>query len=200
MKRLVLGVVLGSLAWVGPAVCGEIKETTTYFMVKGSTFAELDRALGLKGPLLASGERRAGATEVAFKGDLSYKLKGDGCRVDKARFRLDLHTTLPRWSAPSSAGPETKALWRTLHQDIVTHEAKHASIAKSWLKRLETEVGTLPAEPTCARMGIKANAATRALLLGHETAQRRFDAAEAKVIDARLARELAAKGHRIATR
>ena len=176
-----------------PAMAGNIKERTTYFMVKGSTFAELDRALGASGPRITSlgGERRAGATQVGFDGHVTYKPVGSRCGIGNASFSLDLHTTLPRWEPPKRADAETRILWKTLHEDIVTHERHHSVIAKNWLRRIEATVSKLPAERDCPSMERVVNATTRKLLAQHARAQLAFDADESEVIDARLQRKVA---------
>jgi len=199
MKRAF--VVAAGLAFLamGPASAGGIKERTTYFMVKGSTFAELDRALGVKGPRIsAGGERRAGATQVSFDGHVTYKPVGTRCGVDKANFTLDLHTTLPRWEPPKRADAQTRILWKTLHEDIVTHEEHHSVIAKTWLRRIESTVAKLPTQRDCATMERTVNAATRKLLDQHSRAQLAFDADESKLIDSRLQRKVAENIRRVA--
>lgn len=200
MRRIVVFSVALGLLSPFPALAGQIRERTTFFMVKGKTFDELNRELGKKGPDIGQGARHAGSTQVSFTGNVTYKNKPGGCGIDRARFQLDLHTTLPRWSAPRGADADTKLLWKILHDDIVTHEAEHANLAKDWLKRIERTIGALPAERTCPQMEKKVNALTRRLLKEHETAQLAFDARESRQIDARLQRKLDEHQRRIATR
>ncbi|WP_082659748.1 DUF922 domain-containing Zn-dependent protease [Aureimonas sp. AU40] len=200
MKRsLALCIVFGALS-AGPALSGEIREHTTYFMVSGKSFDELNRQLGMKGPDIGGGDRHAGSTEVSFKSDTSYKAVPGGCRIGQARVKLDLRTTLPRWSAPSNSTRETRVLWKTLRDDIATHEAEHAHIAKSWLKRIEDKIRSLPAEANCSLMESRANAEIRAMIKHHDADQLAFDAAEAKRIDARLKRKLDESMSRLAAR
>ena len=137
---------------------------------------------------------------MAFKSNVTYKQKEGGCHIDKANVRLDLHTTLPRWNGPQTSSRETRTLWKILHDDIVTHEAEHGRIAKSWLKRLEAKLRTLPAQKTCPQMEALVNAETRGMLRQHEEEQLAFDAAESKRIDARLKRKIDEAFHRVAAR
>lgn len=186
---------------MAPAHAGQIKERTTYFMVKGSTFAEIDRALGRKGPRIThGGERRSGATEVGFGSNVTYRQVKGGCAVDRAAFDLDLHTTLPRWEPPRKADAQTRIFWKTLHKEIATHEHQHSVIAKEWHKRIEATVAAMPPERDCAAMERKVNATARRLLDAHSRAQLAFDADEARRIDSRLQRNVAENlrraGHR----
>lgn len=200
MKRsLALCIFLGALS-AGPALAGEIRERTTYFMVNGKSFDELNHQLGMKGPELGRGERHAGSTEVSFKADLSYKEVPGGCRIGQARVKLDLRTTLPRWAAPSNSTRETRTLWKVLRDDIATHEAEHSHIAKVWLKRIEDKVRTLPAEPDCRMMESRGNEEIRAMIKRHDADQLAFDAAESKRIDARLKRKIDENLGRVAAR
>lgn len=191
MKRAcVLSLAIGLCA-MGAASSAEVKERTTYFMVKGNTLAELNRAFGQGGPLLGSGERHGGATQVTFEGGATYAEVGGRCKVDRAAYRLSLVTTLPRWSPPTNATPDMKVVWRTLRNDVATHEARHAAIAKTWLQRLETRIKALPAESNCARMEKRVAAERREVLNRHDRAQVEFDRRETGRVDARVERQLA---------
>jgi predicted secreted Zn-dependent protease len=190
MKRAwVLSLAIGLCA-AGSASSGEIKERTTYFMVKGQTLADLNSSFGQGGPMLGSGERHGGATQVMFGGDATYAEVGGTCRVDRAAFRLNLVTTLPRWSPPADATPEMKVVWRTLRNDVATHEAKHAEIAKRWLRQLETRVKALSPEPTCAAMKARVAMEKRDVLRQHDLAQVDFDRHETSRVDARVEHQL----------
>lgn len=200
MKRsLALCMVFGVLS-AGPALSGEIRERTTYFMVNGKSFDELNHQLGMKGPDLGRGERHAGSTEVSFKADMTYRTVPGGCRIGQARVKLDLRTVLPRWSAPTSSTPETRTLWKILRDDIATHEAQHSHIAKTWLKRIEDKVRTLPAEADCTLMEKRSNEQIRAMIKSHDADQLAFDAAESKRIDARLKQKIDRSLGRLAAR
>ncbi|RIY03596.1 DUF922 domain-containing protein [Aureimonas flava] len=192
MRRLLIsGLAAGWMA-TGVAHGAEITERTTYFMVQGATFAELDRALGMTGPLLSGGERHAGSTKVTFSRDLEFASRKMGCQVSRTNLRLDLVTTLPRWNAPGRADPQTRTKWKILQRDIAEHEAHHSKIAKTWLDRMNRELLALPAEPTCARMELVATRRVHELQLDHANAQVGFDRAEARVVDSRLNGKLAA--------
>lgn len=188
-RRLALCLVVYAAA-LGPALAGEVRERTTFFMVHGKNFDELNQQLGMKGPDLGRGERHVGATDVAFKWDATYANVAGGCRVKQARVDLDLRMMLPRWSAPSASSRETRTLWKTLRDDIAAHEAQHSQIAKAWLKRIEAKVRALPVESDCAKMETRTNSEIRAMIKLHDAEQLAFDAAEAKRIDARIAHRI----------
>lgn len=192
MRRLLIcGLAAGCMS-TGLAHGADITERTTYFMVKGATFADLDRALGATGPLLSGGERHAGSTKVTFMRDLEFASQKTGCRVSRTNLRLDLVTTLPRWNAPQKADPRTRTMWKILQRDIAEHEAHHSAIAKTWLDRMNQELLALPAEASCARMEIVATRRSQELQMAHAKAQHGFDRTEARVVDSRLNDKLAA--------
>lgn len=192
MRRLLIFglAAIGSLT--GIAHGAEITERTTYFMVQGATFSEVDRALGMTGPLLSGGERHAGATKVTFARNLEFAAGKTGCTVSRTNLRLDLVTTLPRWNAPAHADRAARSMWKVLQRDIAEHEERHSAIAKTWLNRMNRELLALPSEPSCAQMELVATRFARELLLDHAKAQQGFDRAEAKIVDSRLNAKLAA--------
>lgn len=192
MRRLLISGLAAGCMSTGIAQGAEITERTTYFMVQGATFAELDHALGMTGPLLSGGERHAGSTKVTFTRDLEFKPQKTGCRVARTNLRLDLVTTLPRWNAPRKTDAQTRTMWRVLQRDIAEHEARHSKIAKDWLDRMNRELLALPAEASCARMEVVATRLSQQLQMAHAKAQNGFDRSEARIVDSRLNSKLAA--------
>ena len=120
---LLAGALLGSAA-----SAAEVKERTTYFTVRGTTLDELDRDLNRKGPLMTgTGVRHPGSTQVKFDGRVTYRETPDGpCRVERTNLGVHLVKTLPKWSTPKAATPQTRIVWKTLSDDIARHEADHA--------------------------------------------------------------------------
>lgn len=192
MRRLLMsGLAAGCLS-TGLAHGGEISERTTYFMVQGATFAELDRALDASGPLLSSGRRHVGSTDLIFTRDIEVENGKSGCRVVRTNLELKLVTNLPRWKTPVKADKTTKTKWAILQKDIAAHEAKHSAIAKTWLDRMNRDLLTLPAEATCDKMMSVAMRRYRGLVREHDEAQMDFDRAETRVFDARVEAKVAA--------
>ncbi|SFF06322.1 Predicted secreted Zn-dependent protease [Aureimonas phyllosphaerae] len=198
MRRLLISSLAAGCMFTGSAHAAEITERTTYFMVRGATFAELDRALGTNGPLLGGGERHAGATKVTFTRDLQFDIQKTGCRIARTNLRLDLVTTLPRWNAPRGADARTRTMWKVLQRDIAEHEAKHSTIAKNWLDLMNRELLALPPEPSCARLEVKAAHLSQQMQMAHAKEQNGFDRAETRVVDSRLNAKLAAATKRAA--
>ncbi|MCB8837470.1 DUF922 domain-containing protein [Aurantimonas sp. VKM B-3413] len=177
-----------------PSLAGaaSIKEKTTYFAVHGATLAELDRDLGRSGPYISqTGLRHPGATEVAFGGKVTYKRVAEGCAVDRVDLSLRLDVTLPKWTPPRAASPQTRLVWQTLERDIHRHEKRHAAIAKNWLKRMESAVRNLRTERDCRDMQSMVNTVTTRYLAGHQHAQIEFDTIEGREVNMRLRRALA---------
>ena len=164
------------------ASAGDIHERTSFFLIRGSTFDQLDRPIGMKGPHLGSSGRRAGITNVAFEDDATFKEIPGGCRIDRAGVKLKLHTTLPQWSSPHEATSQTKALWKKHRDKVAAHEAEHSRIAKHWLKRIEARIRSLPAEADCASMERRVASEMRSLRKQHDADQLAFDAAESRRI------------------
>ncbi len=185
-------VALAALLLPGLAGAASISEKTSYFAVRGGTLAELDNDLNRRGPFLAeTGIRHPGATQVKFDGKVTYKRTPEGCAVDATNLSLDLEMTLPKWIQPKRVSERTKLIWNTLEKDIRRHENRHAAIAKNWLKRMESAIRNLRAEPNCGAMEEMVNVVTQRYLAGHEQAQVEFDTIEGREVNFRLRRALA---------
>lgn len=174
------------------ALAAEVKERTTYFTVRGTTLDELDRDLNRKGPLMtATGVRHPGSTQVKFDGRVSYREQPNGqCRVEKTDLGVHLVKTLPKWTAPKAATPQTRIVWKTLADDIARHEADHVKIAKLWVKKMESAIRNLGASPNCTAMEARVDGVTARYLRDHEKAQRNFDTLEGREMNMRLRRLL----------
>ena len=188
-----------SCALVGLAAClttadagaASISDRTKYFTIRGSTLEQLDRELSLKGPSAGTGgDRHPGATQVSFGGRISYAPKGSACRVGRTDITLRLVKILPRWKPPRSASAGTVIVWRTLAQDIARHEEVHASIARSYVRRMEAAVRNLGPRGDCKDMEAAVNATTARYLKEHEREQREFDTLEGREVNWRLKRLL----------
>ncbi|MFD2238557.1 DUF922 domain-containing protein [Aureimonas populi] len=191
MMRSIACLVAATVALAAPAWAAEVRESTTYFSVRGSTLEEIDEDLASRGPLLASsGMRHPGSTTVSFDGQVTYAADEGLCRVDEVQLALDLQMTLPRWTAPRDASPETALIWNTLASDIERHEREHATIARHWLRRMESALRNLRPERDCARMEERVRTATGRYLAWHEKAQNDFDTLEGREIGFRLRRAL----------
>lgn len=181
-----------SLAAAGAAGAATIDERTNYFTLRGSTLAELDRELNRKGPAAGTaGDRHPGATQVSFRGRVTYAPSGSVCRVGRTDFTLKLVKILPRWSPPRSASASTVIVWRTLAQDIYRHEEDHAKIARGYVRKMESAVRNLGPRSDCRGMEAAVNATTARYLKEHERAQLQFDAVEGRDVNYRLKRLLA---------
>ncbi|MBO0662998.1 DUF922 domain-containing protein [Jiella sp. MQZ9-1] len=169
-----------------------IRETTSYFIIRGKTLNELDRSLNSHSPYVAAtGARHPGVTEVTFGGKITYKQTPQGCAVDQAHMSLTLKITLPKWIPPRGVDARTKLIWDTLAADIKRHEDGHAAIAKNHVKRMESAIRNLSPEQTCPEMEAKVNTVAARYLASHERAQLEFDTVEGREVNFRLHRALA---------
>lgn len=192
MKPWTMVVAAGLLVGIATdAGSADIKERTTYFTLRGSTLEDLDKELGRKGPLMtATGVRHPGATEVKFDGKVSYAPGERNCRVSQTALSLRLVKTLPKWNATKAASPTTAMIWKTLSDDIARHEADHAAIAKSYVKKMESALRNLKPEADCDAMEARVNAVSTRYLAEHQRAQLEFDTIEGREMNTRLRRLL----------
>lgn len=179
------------LAAILPASAADIRQKTTYFTVRGATLEELDRDLDRKGPLMAAtGSRHPGATEVKFGGKVTYKPADGSCTVDSTALTLHVTETVPKWARPKSASVTTAIIWKTLSDDIARHEAQHANIARTYVKKMESALRNLAPERDCDAMQARVDEITARYLAWHQQAQAQFDVIEGREMNMRLRRLL----------
>jgi predicted secreted Zn-dependent protease len=175
-----------------------IRKSITYFSIGGSTASDLDREMSRRGPLSrTSGRRHPGATQIKFNGSATFIGKDGRCHVGGAKVSLSTKLVLPRWSNRRKATKEMALLWDTLASDIKRHEERHAEIARTHARQLETTILALPTTRDCATLKARVNRVSQEALIAHDKDQQRFDRIEAANFENRMIRLLR---HRVATR
>jgi len=199
MRLLRIGITALSLCLIPHLGAADpvITKTYSYFSISGSTGAELERELSLRGPMLAhTGTRHPGATRIKLGGSVSYESFEGRCRVIKAMVKLETHLTLPRWKSRASASKDTRLVWDTLSADIKRHEERHAEIARQHARKMEKALEGLRPEKNCAKMEVRVNATTKSIIDKHAADQARFDRVEAASFERRMLRMLRFKAEK----
>lgn len=179
--------VLPGLAFAGPL----ISKSYSYFTIAGKTAEDLDSELGRRGPFTKStGFRHPGATEIKFGGEVTYLETDRRCSVGDVKVTLSTKIILPRWKNRRQATGSLGVIWDTLSADIKRHEERHAEIARTYARTLESALRVLPAASDCAQMEKRVSDTTRRIIDDHDSEQLRFDIVEAKNFDARMMRLL----------
>lgn len=177
---------------VSASHAGTVQEKTVYFDVHGSTLSDLETDFGRAGPYVPNtGDRRPGAIEINFNGNVSYRrAKGGGCEVAEPDITLSMTTMLPRWNRPGKIDKRTLVVWQILRGDIAAHERHHAATARIWLKKMISAVKNLRPEANCSQMKGTVDSTIQRYLQGHADAQNEFDRVEGYESHIRIKREI----------
>lgn len=163
------------------AEAARIYKTVNYYTLSGTTPAQLDKALSLKGPFVKStGNHHPGATTISF--DPRLKLVQDGRYCKVASVNVDVHAkiSLPRWKQRATTKSIEMALvWDTLSRDIQRHEESHVVIARAHATEIERAIKSMPYRTDCNLLKQDIEKKTYNILVDHENAQQVFDRAEA---------------------
>jgi predicted secreted Zn-dependent protease len=174
-----------------PAHAASVSKTYSYFTVGGTTLAEIERELVVRGPQVGvTGRRHPGATQMEFTSKLGYTDRAGRCEITKATVTVNAKVILPRWNKRGSADAETRLVWDTLSSDIKRHEESHIVIAKNHARELEDELKALGRFKTCQDAAAKAKKVTTRVLGKHDEEQARFDRIEGINFERRIQRLL----------
>ncbi|MCB1470001.1 MAG: DUF922 domain-containing protein [Rhizobiaceae bacterium] len=165
----------------------QLSKSYSYFSIGGSNLDEIEQELDRNGPNVGStGQRHPGATRMEFNTKLTWKEKGDTCRMSAAHVTLKVKVILPRWKPGSKTDSETRFVWNTLAADIKRHEESHVIIAKNHARELEDALRKVGPYKSCAQVKQRAALLTKRILDKHERAQQRFDRIESAGFEKRL--------------
>lgn len=181
-----------SIGICGPAVSEVIvRNSYSYFDIRGKTADDLDRELAKHGPSTQSNDsRHPGATRIRFGGDVTYAQRDGRCYVANVRVTVDTQIILPRWRNRKNAEKDLSIVWDTLASDIKRHEEHHAEIARNHARAMENEIRRLRPQRDCETLQRKvADESTRAIE-AHDRDQARFDRVEAVNFQNRMTRLL----------
>ena len=154
----------------------------TYYIISGSTGADLDREISTKGPL--KGHALASAAIRFAPVSLDHAETDAGCQFTAARFRVEADITLPRWrQAIASSDRELKTAWKHLSAYAHAHEEMHVRIAETYAVKMGDALLAIPPKKTCEDLETVAERVIDKIQKDHDRAQNRFDRAEQKRLD-----------------
>jgi len=170
--RLVFAGAIGLLG--APDVPVEVDEGVEFYEVAGRTSAELTAQMAQQGPAHFGG--RAWAL-TAWEIRALYVLVPDaaGCRIGYPRVRLEIVTTLPRWTPPPGTPWRLRASWQTLLTRVGEHEDVHRDHAQAAAHRTATAVAALPLAADCAEAERQVREALRREVMYAQRQSTEFD-------------------------
>lgn len=130
--------------------------TTNYYTVKGATLAELHDSLQRTRPWKDRPPRHAATVwQIDWRFDV---VRSAGlCRCSSFTTRTVITVTLPRWTPPTNASPETVSTWNRYFVALAKHEAGHADFALRAAREQHKRVSQLGAETDCEALKRRIN-------------------------------------------
>lgn len=152
--------------------------TTGFYDIKATTALQIDREIRLKGP--ADGHAIA-ATEIRFVPEVLTKaLDARGCRVGRARIRVNARIILPRWQDRRGSDASLDKAFDNLAAYAKVHEQVHVDIANLAARLMEQQMLDIPPQRNCETLEGRVEQIIRDIRARHDKAQRAFDASEKK--------------------
>jgi predicted secreted Zn-dependent protease len=131
-----------------PAEDKTVIRTNTY-EVSGATISEIRADLVRKRPWKTELD---GYT--AWKIDWSYRTDptASACRLQSFEVRTEITITIPRWTPPPDANPQTKANWFTYIKGLLAHEDGHKRMALAAANEVRSRLKRLDSAATCGEL------------------------------------------------
>ncbi|EJF88822.1 DUF922 domain-containing Zn-dependent protease [Bartonella tamiae] len=170
------------------AQAAKIYKTISYYIVSGTTAAQIDKSMAKNAPYLKStGQHHLGVTTISFVTYLKLKSEGNYCKIDRIHVDILANMQLPRWKQRSrTKSLELAVVWDSLSQDIKRHEESHVVIARAHASEIEKKIRELSYQKNCDKLLQNIETIVGHALAQHDEAQKRFDRIEAKNFDKRF--------------
>lgn len=182
-----LAILFVTLAALGrPAMAADVRVVERHYTVRGATMQEIERQLERRGPKLGGHLGHPAATRMEFKTRVDYAEHEHLCRVASTHVSLVATMTLPRWNQPRNASRETVLFWQALDQDIRRHERRHADIAATHARRLESALTGLTSRQGCKALEARVARVTARIMKQNDDAHAAFDGKEGNEFERRL--------------
>jgi len=180
MKSLwVAAVAIGLAGLAGQSGAATVSNTSiSYFMVSGTTPAEIYRSIVRKGPRV-DGDKAIASAKATATQDGRLMQSGGVCRVTDYRVKLNFTITRPRIRNEKVLPASDRALWKQFTGFVEAHENEHKQVWLSCAAELERKVKAISA-PDCEKTAARANALWKKMLANCDARQKSFDAAQAE--------------------
>lgn len=126
--------------------------TSEWFDVRGVTYPELMRQIGLNGP--HGGRWGMAGTRVQYK--LTTRQAPAGCAVDAVQATADSRVWMPRWVNRHEAPRDVQDRWDGAYRSVELHERGHVQISLETARDLERGIRGIAPQPSCAAVEAEA--------------------------------------------
>ncbi len=177
---LTVGALASGLLLGGCQSLQQSQVSVHYYKISGTTTADLDSEIKLKGPKINGGLHAVAVARIKMYPKVTYEKIDKGCRIDSAKVTVDAHVTLPKWTGRDSASPTLGRAWDNIDRYTRLHEATHVNMAFNYAKKIEDSVLALPTMKKCDTLRARTKSIVERYLREHDVAQRKYDEEEQK--------------------
>lgn len=164
--------------------CNSTAVSTGYYNVSGTTGTALDRSIASNGPM--SGDAFAATQLTIIPVAVLPSETADGCKVRKAKFKLNAKITLPRWTDRVGASTDLQDGFDMFADYARLHEAVHVKIGEAAAREMELAVLNIAPQETCGKLEARIKSVLAEVQARHHKSQLAFDASEGKRINSLL--------------
>jgi predicted secreted Zn-dependent protease len=146
------------------------------YTVRGQSVQEIWLDIGRKGPHQRHRSLYAQAlSEIRYGWSVTYERKSDSCRVEKAKIKVKILITLPKWAGEKRGSPRLRKIWQRYIAKVRRHEEKHKTIALETAAAVDQEFRKAPQYRTCSALKFYLEKTTERILARERRRQDRFD-------------------------
>ena len=125
-----------------------VQWTTNYYAVTGASLAEIRESLSRSRPWKDK-SRLDGLTEWHIGWRYEVTTSDAGCRCTSFATTTRIAITLPRWTRPTNAMPETGTNWDRYITALRQHELGHAQMGLAAAAEQQKRINTIGADADC---------------------------------------------------
>ena len=158
-----------------PVVADRNDFSVDYFTVTGTTARALSAEIDAKGPVGEDGRRSDGYTHWAMSWTFGFDSNDAGCTASRVVVDLDIHMTLPRWSAPPGTDAELLSRWNRYLAALRIHEDGHRNRAEAAARDMRQALLQEGTAPDCDALRNRLDSRANALLDDLRKRQKAYD-------------------------
>ncbi len=149
-----------------------VQWTTNFYAVTGADFRDLRRSMDRARPWP---EPFDGDTRWTVSWKFSFQETAAGCALASISTTAKITTTMPRWTPPPEAPPETKERWTRFYTNLLAHEIGHARLALAAAAEVRQRLTDVPAQVNCDPLKTLLNDRANRVVEDYRAREREYD-------------------------
>ncbi len=177
-RSLIAILMLGSLLAGG---CRAASVSTRYYDISGNSADQLANEVVAKGPR-PENKWSVASTDIRFVRSVArLDRQGSSCRFKDVRYHVEIKFTAPRWVNKSDNDDAVlRSKWKRFSDHLKSHRSTRVKIAENFARQLERGFLSIPRQPSCTALVLRAKKLGERILMRHDKAQDSFTRKEGK--------------------